>query len=104
LTATLWRNKDYLLYWRSRASSILGSQVSYIALPLFAKHALRNPAEVALVAQSVGGLLGGLWFAGLTAIGLFSTTPVVAIGLGLGWLVAPALRLALAGRRSPALP
>ncbi|MFC0541975.1 MFS transporter [Kutzneria chonburiensis] len=61
MTATLWRNKDYLLFWWSRASSILGSQVSYIALPLFAKHALRNPAEVALVTVCSYG--SGLLFA-----------------------------------------
>jgi len=61
LTTTLWRNTDYLLYWWSRASSILGSQISYIALPLFAKHVLHNDAEVALVAVCSYG--SGLLFA-----------------------------------------
>lgn len=74
---------------------------------------------VALAAQAMAGLLGslvaerlhrrlsaaalvcahgGLWLVGLTAMGIMPTTPVVAIGLGLGWLAAPALRLAFAGR------
>ena len=82
-------------------------------------HFTAGVVGVALAAQAVGGLLGslvaerlhrrwsaraivglhgGLWFAGLIAIALLPTTPVVAIGLGLGWLAVPALRLALGSR------
>ncbi|HTI25130.1 MAG TPA: MFS transporter [Kutzneria sp.] len=61
MTATLWRNADYLRYWWSRATSILGSQVSYLVLPLFAKSVLHNAAEVALV--TVCGYGSGLLFA-----------------------------------------
>lgn len=50
MTATLWRNTDYLRYWWSRASSVLGSQVSYIAVPLFAKPVVHdNAAQLSLV-------------------------------------------------------
>jgi hypothetical protein len=61
LTTTLWRNTDYLLYWWSRASSVLGSQVSYIAVPLFALSVLHNAAEAALV--TVCSYASGLLFA-----------------------------------------
>lgn len=85
----------------------------------FQAHGKPFSVGIALAAQAVAGLLGslvaerlhwklsaaalvcahgGLWLAGLTAIGIMPTTPVGAVGLGLGWLVAPALRLAFAGR------
>lgn len=61
MTTTLWRNTDYLLYWWSRASSVLGSQVSYIAMPLFAVSALHNAVEASLVTVCAYG--SGLLFA-----------------------------------------
>ena len=80
---------------------------------------------VAFAAQAVGGLLGsvfaerlhrrlsatalvclhgGLWLAGLTAMGLAPTAPVIAVGLGLGWLLAPALRLAFGSHLVSVVP
>ncbi|MFC0430311.1 MFS transporter [Kutzneria buriramensis] len=61
MTATLWRNGDYLLYWWSRASSILGSQVSYLAIPLYALTVLHQSPTAALV--GVCGYGSGLLFA-----------------------------------------
>jgi MFS family permease len=61
LATTLWRNSDYLLYWWSRASSILGSQISYLAIPLFAVTTLHSAAEASLV--TVCGYGSGLLFA-----------------------------------------
>lgn len=58
---TLWRNSDYLLYWWSRASSGLGSQVSYLAIPFYALHTLPDPVEGSLV--GVCGYGSGLLFA-----------------------------------------
>jgi Na+/melibiose symporter-like transporter len=59
---SLWRNRDYMLYWWSRAGSVLGSQVSYIAVPLYAIATFTNAAEASLVTVcSYGsGILFGL--------------------------------------------
>jgi MFS family permease len=57
----LWRNRDYMLYWWSRAGSMLGSQVSYIAVPLYAIATFHNATEASLVTVCSYG--SGLLFA-----------------------------------------
>lgn len=58
---SLWRNRDYWIYWWARAGSVLGSQVSYIAVPLYAVAAFHNTAEASLVTVCSYG--SGLLFA-----------------------------------------
>ncbi len=46
---TLWRNRDYNLYWFARAASVLGSQATYVAFPLFALSLYGDLWRVSLV-------------------------------------------------------
>ncbi|HZQ36712.1 MAG TPA: MFS transporter [Dehalococcoidia bacterium] len=48
----LWRNPDYLLLWLGQAVSILGSQASFLALPLLMLALTGSPVQA--------GVLGGL--------------------------------------------
>jgi MFS family permease len=60
-TRSLWRVRDYWIYWWARAGSVLGSQVSYIAVPLYAVAVFPNTAQASLV--TVCGYGSGLLFA-----------------------------------------
>ncbi len=51
-SASLWRNRDYMLFWGGRTVSALGSSMSGIAFPLVILALTRSPA--------LAGLGGGL--------------------------------------------
>jgi MFS family permease len=58
----LWRNRDYLLLWLGQAVSSLGSQASFLALPLLMLTLTNSPVQA--------GVLGGLRGAAYLCIGL----------------------------------
>ncbi len=58
----LWRHRDFLLLWGGQSFSLIGSQVTLIALPLTAVLALHAGAE-AVGALGAAGSLGTLLFA-----------------------------------------
>jgi len=48
----LWRNRDFVLLWSGQAVSVLGTQVSTLALPLLVLALTGSPAQAGLVAAS----------------------------------------------------
>jgi MFS family permease len=46
---TLWRNSDYLILWAGQAVSVVGSQVSLLALPLLILLVSNSPGEAGVV-------------------------------------------------------
>lgn len=47
---TLWRNSDYLILWAGQAISVVGSQISLLALPLLILHESGSAGAAGLVA------------------------------------------------------
>lgn len=52
--APLWRNRDYLLLWSGQGVSVLGSQVSGIALPLLVLALTGSAAQAGFVSAAFG--------------------------------------------------
>lgn len=50
LPGPLWRNRDYVLLWSGQAVSIVGTNISMIAFPLFVLEFTGSPAVAGLVA------------------------------------------------------
>lgn len=60
---SLWRNRDYLLWWSGDAVSLLGSNISVMAFPLLAMFATGSVLNAGIIAAAgrVGGLVTRLW-------------------------------------------
>lgn len=60
---SLWRNHDYMCWWTGTALSLLGSNVSVIALPLLVLFGNGSVLDAGLIAaaERVGALLTRLW-------------------------------------------
>ena len=106
----LWRHPDFLRLWAGQTVSMLGSQVTHLALPLTAALALdASPTEMGVLAAAgsapvlVFGLFGGVWAdrarrrpiligTDLGRAALLATVPAAAAATGLRiehlWVVA----------------
>ncbi len=60
---SLWRNRDYMSWWTGTAFSLLGSNVSVIALPLLVLFDHGSVLDAGLIAAAgrIGALLTRLW-------------------------------------------
>jgi MFS family permease len=49
---SLWRNRDFLLLWSGQTVSVLGTNISALALPLLVLAVTRSPAQAGLIAAA----------------------------------------------------
>ncbi|MFB9236435.1 MFS transporter [Plantactinospora siamensis] len=63
-TASLWRNRDFVLFWLLQTLSVAGDSFSYVAIPLLVLHATGSVTQM--------GLLTGLAGAASVLTGVFA--------------------------------
>ncbi len=88
-TSTLWRNHDFVKLWAGQTISLIGSQVTFVALPLMAVLVLQaTPVEMGILGavQFMPGLLLGL-FAGVWIDRLRKRTTMIVADLGRAVLI-----------------
>ncbi len=63
--SSLWRNRDFTVFWLGQALSVLGGSISYLALPLLVLEATGSIVQMGLITVVIGvtGIATGL-FAG----------------------------------------
>lgn len=65
---SLWKNRDFTIFWFAQTLSVAGDSFSYVALPLLVLHATGSVAQMGLLTgvSAAGSIIAGV-FAGVVA-------------------------------------
>ncbi|MEW2412971.1 MFS transporter [Streptomyces sp. NPDC046866] len=98
--SSLWRNRDFTVFWLGQALSVLGGSISYLALPLLVLEATGSLVQMGLVTVVIGatGIGTGL-FAGYVVDRADRRRLMIACDLGRAVLLGAVPFIWLAGPR-----